>query len=314
MHRTTETARHATPKLQDSPRSTRRFLGVGVSLALGLVATFQLHHGHVAAPPARAEAAAATSPLTVSNRPALASERLPRASRHRLPAGKPLGAMPVGSLPGWRQVLAEDFTGPRLPAGWVRYAGRPGGNSHGWWDISHTVVRGKDLHLVGDWRHGTFVTGGVMASRWSSSYGKYQVRFKVSRAPGVSYALLLWPTNDNWPSGGEIDFAEDGGGPRHITTATLHYGRSNRQIQRRVRADITQFQTVGVEWVPGRIVYTLNGRPWATVTGAHVPTGPMRLALQLEAGRGTNWSQAPSRATPRTVDMVIDWVVGYRRA
>jgi hypothetical protein len=40
----------------------------------------------------------------------------------------------------------------------------------------------------------------------------------------------------------------------------------------------------------------------------------MRLALQLEAGRGTSWSQAPSRATPRTVDMVIDWVVGYRRA
>jgi hypothetical protein len=40
----------------------------------------------------------------------------------------------------------------------------------------------------------------------------------------------------------------------------------------------------------------------------------MQLALQLEAGHGTSWSPAPSRATPRTVDMVVDWVVAYRRA
>ena len=292
-------------------RTTRRHLGVLATLALGTPAVFAFPHHHT--PPVAAPAPHVAAEIAVPSAPVVRT--VPRvASRGAARRHLPSGAMPVGSLRGWRQVLAQDFTGPRLPAGWGVYSGRPGGNPHGWWSHSHVSVRGKDLHLVGDWQDGTFVTGGLMASAWPSTYGKYEVRFKVSRAQGVAYALLLWPAHGGWPSAGEIDFAEDGGGARRTTTATLHYGAANNQLQKHVRADFTKFQTVGVEWTPGRLVYTLNGRWWATFVGPQVPSGPMRLALQLEAGRGDVWSPAPSRATPRTVDMVIDWVVGYRRA
>ncbi|MFN2538351.1 MAG: glycoside hydrolase family 16 protein [Mycobacteriales bacterium] len=286
---------------------TRRLLGAVSTLAVGS-ASMLLH-------PHQQPRAYAPTPVTAAQGlgPAVPERRaVPHvASRGRLRRA-PGGAMPVGNLRGWKQVLAEDFTRTTLPRGWGKYAGQPGGNPHGWWDPSHVAVRGKDLHLVGDWQHGRFVTGGLMAA-YTAAYGKYEVRLKVSRAPGVAYALLLWPADGDWPGGGEIDFAEDGGGSRSATTATLHYGAANHQLQRHVRTDVTRFQTVGVEWSPGKLVYTLNGKPWATVISSRVPSRPMRLALQLEAGRGTSWSPAPTRATPRTVDLVVDWVVGYRR-
>lgn len=235
-----------------------------------------------------------------------------RPSRHRAlgPSGL---AMPRGNPHGWRQTLAEDFSGTRLPAGWVAYSGRPGGNPHGWWDRAHVMFGGSKLRLTGSWSDGRFHTGGVMAWGARSTYGRYQVRFRVQPAPGVSYALLLWPSHGGWPSTGEIDFAEDGGGNRHSMTATLHHGSGNHLLQRHLGADFSRWRTVGVDWQPGRLVYTLDGRPWATVRSSHVPTGPMDLALQLEAGRGSAWSPAPSAATPAHVSLEVDWVVAYRK-
>jgi hypothetical protein len=294
-----------------SPRR-RRLLGAASTLALGGTSLLPLAHHHEAHKrPATAPAAPVVAAVAV--RAAPVARAVPHVASRGATRRLPTGAMPVGDLRGWRQVLAQDFTSSRLPRGWGTYSGQPGGNPNGWWQPSHVALRGKDLHLVGDWHDGRFVTGGLM-SPMATTYGKYEVRFKVSRAPGVAYVLLLWPADESWPMGGEIDFAEDGGGARRTTTATLHYGAANTQVQRHLRADFSRFQTVGVEWTPGRLVYTLNGRPWATVTNPRVPSRPMRLALQLEAGHGTSWSPAPTRATPRTVDMVVDWVVAYRRA
>ncbi len=311
--KTQQTAQQTRQQDRTTHRS-HRALGALSSLALGASALLHLPHVH---PQRSAKPTGAPATPVVTAQSVHEALPVPRPATHlarRAVTRAATGAMPTGNLPGWRQFLAQDFTGSRLPKGWGSYAGRPGGNPNGWWTHAHTCVRGKDLHLVGDWQRGTFTTGGVMAAGYASTYGKYEVRFKVSRAPGVAYALLLWPASGSWPSAGEIDFAEDGGGNRSRTTATLHYGGSNTQVQRHVRADFTQFQTVGVEWTPGRLVYTLNGKPWATVNGAKVPSGPMRLAMQLEAGKGTRWSPAPSHLTPRTVDLVVDWVVGYRRA
>lgn len=222
--------------------------------------------------------------------------------------------MPRGDLHGWHQTLAEDFSGRRLPTGWTAYQGQPGGNQHGWWDPARVTVAGSSLRLSGAWSGGRFTTGGVVAWGARSTYGKYEVRFRVQRAPGVSYALLLWPATGTWPTAGEIDIAEDGGGARRSTTATLHHGANDTQVQRTVGADTSRWQTLGVEWTPGRLVYTLNGRSWATVRSGGVPARPMDLALQLEAGRGSAWAPAPSSSTPAHVTLEVDWVVAYRRA
>lgn len=285
-----------------TPRPSRRTLSVfaaaGAVLVLG--AGCSSSRPAVAHAPVRAQAVVAASPVAVE----------PSAARGRVD----VDAMPQGDLTGWKQVMAEDFSRPALPSGWGAYHGAPGGNPRGWWEQSRVAVRDGSLRLSGAFdRNGTYTTGGVMAWAARTTYGKYEVRFRVTKAAGATYALLLWPSTGTWPSAGEIDFAEDGGGDRATTTATLHSGANDDRVQRTLDADFSSWQTVGVEWTPRRLVYTLNGRPWATVAGAAVPSGPMDLALQLEAGRGDQWRPAPTAATPAST-LEVDWAVAYRRA
>ena len=292
-------------------RSTRTTL-LAFLAAVGTLAPG--HHGNSRRLP-EIGALSPAVPVSPADVEQLSPKRLPpspRASRHaRSVSGE---AMPVGDLVGWQQLMHEDFRTRTLPRTWTAYKGAPGGNAHGWWQPSQVAVRNGCLVLGGSWINGTYATGGVMAWGSSQTYGKYAMRFRMPKADGVKYALLRWPSKGRWPSAGEIDFAEDGDGPRSGIAGTLHHGAGNSQIQRHVSADFSQWQTVGVEWTPGRLVYTLNGRPWARVDSAAVPHGPMHLVLQVEAGAGDQWSAAPDHRTPAQVAMEVDWAVSYRRA
>jgi beta-glucanase (GH16 family) len=76
--------------------------------------------------------------------------------------------------------------------------------------------------------------------------------------------------------------------------------------------DFTQWHTVSLEWTPGSLVFTLDGQPWATVTGSAVPNEPMALALQSQAWYcGHSWEACPDETTPPVVNLQIDWVVAY---
>jgi hypothetical protein len=225
-------------------------------------------------------------------------------------------AMPKSSMVHWRVKSAVDFTGTALPAGWDSYEGQPGGEPNGYWKHSHAVVRNGVLDLAGYRDGGRFVTAGVMAYSpqvGQQTYGKYEVRFRIDKGHGVKYAALLWPVSEHWPTDGEIDFAEDGGGDRGRSTGTLHYGASNSQIQKSLSGDFSRWNTLGVEWTPSKLVYTLNGRPWATVTGSAVPHTAMNLAIQTQAGTCGSWAGAscPDATTPAHVNMQIDWAVTY---
>ena len=99
---------------------------------------------------------------------------------------------------------------------------------------------------------------------------------------------------------------------RNHLSATLHYGSVDGQIQRTVRGDFTRWHTAGVEWTPGKLVYTLDGRRWATVTTAAVPREPMEMDLQTQAGTcGDRDAPCPDSSTPARVTMQVDWVVAY---
>jgi beta-glucanase (GH16 family) len=228
--------------------------------------------------------------------------------------------MPTGDLPGWRQVFADDFTGNAIDdRKWGLYEGQPAGDPGGWWEPSHVEV-GDGVVKLRSYRDPRFgnrwVSGGMSSARaLTQRYGKYEVRFRVDAGYGIAAALLLWPTADHWPP--EIDFAEHGGENRvrrHMT-ATLHQGEDDRTIQRTVEADFTCWHTMGVEWTPGRLVYTLDGRPWATVDDPGVPDEAMELDAQTQAGtEGDIWNPAPDEGTPGEVDMEIDWAVAYAMA
>jgi beta-glucanase (GH16 family) len=229
------------------------------------------------------------------------------------------GARMPGALPGWRRVLADDFGGTRLNRRvWAPYTGQPGGDPGGWWEPSHAVVRGGALNLetyrdprVG----GRWVSGGVSSARGlEQRYGMYLVRFRMDAGRGVAGVLLLWPQAPRWPP--EIDFAETGGerADRSDISATLHYAPGDQTIARTVHGDFTKWHVAGVEWTPRRLVYTLDGRPWAVVRGAHVPDERMELDMQAQAGTcGVAFAPCPDATTPARVDLQVAWVVAYAR-
>jgi beta-glucanase (GH16 family)/GT2 family glycosyltransferase len=221
----------------------------------------------------------------------------------------------------WRRVFADDFSRGFDRRRWGRYSGQPGGDPGGWWDPSHVRVRHGVLRLetYRDRRFGgRWVSGGVSSARaLKQTYGRYRVRFRMDRGRGVAAVLLLWPVRDHWPP--EIDFAEDGGrtGARSSMAATLHYGAADHQVQRSIRRDFTRWHTMGVDWLPGRLRYSIDGHVWATVRHRGVPAEPMELDLQTQAGTcGDRWAPCPDASTPRRVTMEVDRVVAYalRRA
>jgi beta-glucanase (GH16 family) len=225
-------------------------------------------------------------------------------------------AIPKGDLPGWHLVFADDFTRGLNTRRWGLYSGQPGGDPGGWWDPSHAVVHNGILNLE-SYRDPAFGNRWVSAGASSApalkqAYGKYLVRFRLDRGLGIGATLLLWPSTGDWPP--EIDFAENGGetGARDHIAATLHYGSDNDTIQRVRRGDFSKWHVAGVEWTPGRLVYTLDGRPWARVVSTNVPSGPMELDIQAQAGTcGESWAPCPTDATPPRVNLQIDWVVAY---
>lgn len=226
--------------------------------------------------------------------------------------------MPTGDAPGWHQVFADNFTGHAVDLSrWRVYSGQPGGDPAGWFDPSHARVSDGMLVISAyrDAAHGgRWTTSGLSTSpSFAQTYGKYLVRFRLDPGEGIGHTLLLIPANNVWPP--ELDFSEDNGSGRDRTLATLHYGSGNDRIFRLLSVYLTQWHTLGVEWTPRLLRFTLDGRVWSSISGSAVPAVPMALALQTQAWPCTgSWGRCPDASTPRVVRMYVDWVVAYARA
>jgi beta-glucanase (GH16 family) len=241
-------------------------------------------------------------------------------------AGRPLASspppapidrepMPVGSITGWRRVFADDFSGHSLDRSkWRAYYGQPGGDPAGWFDPSHVKVANGAL-VISAYRArpdvGRWATGGVSSSPGLvQTYGKYLVRLRFGVGEGIGHALVLSTADGTWPP--EVDFSEDNGSGRDRTLATLHYGSYHTRIARATAVDLTQWHTLGVEWTQRRLIYTLDGRRWVTMSTSGVPTVPMVLDIQTQAWpcAGT-WGRCPDASTPPVVRLYVDWVAAY---
>jgi len=158
-----------------------------------------------------------------------------------------------------------------------------------------------------------WVSGGVSSAHSGAlTYGKYLVRFRMDAGAGVAGILLLVPSASHWPP--EVDFAENGGDEtlRSYMTATLHYGPEDHLVQETVHADFTQWHTVGLEWLPGSLTFSLDGDVWATMTGSNVPSEAMEFAIQAQAGTcGVPHAPCPDETTPPQVNLQMDWAAAY---
>lgn len=235
-------------------------------------------------------------------------------------------AMPTTNPAGWKQVFSDDFNGTSLNTSkWFSYGtAQPGGDPGVYFSASHvTVANGMlDISTYKDAANGgAWTSGGIQQVRppyanWDQTYGKYLVRMKCQAADGVSDIVLLIPADGSWPP--ELDFVENNGGAKQTNYATLHYGSASSysSIYKQDAVDMTQWHTYGVEWTPGQLVYTLDGRDWATVYDPNVPAISMGLCIQSQAwlpGVST-WETPVDSTTPSLVNLHVDWAVAYAPA
>lgn len=209
--------------------------------------------------------------------------------------------------PGWRLVLSDDFSGNELDSSqWGVYGGPGRTRAQENTFVHDGVLTLRTTQVAGNWK-----AAGVSNARGlSQTYGKYEVRARFDAGHGVRACGLLWPAWGGWPP--EVDFLEIAANDPQRTEndVTNHYGATNRMEHGSYEADFTTWHTVGLEWTPDALVYTLDGEEKVRMT-ENVPDRPMWLALQSGI---TGLSARPSSLTPDVVDFDIDWVRVYERA
>lgn len=223
---------------------------------------------------------------------------------HAAPSG--LGPPGAGALPGFTLDYVTDFLGTSIPAGWNVFTGIPGGDPGGQFASSHVVVSGGLLHL-NVWKDPSFqnrwVTGGLCQCGLTSTYRAYFVRSRITGG-GANQVELLWPESNIWPP--EIDFNETLGS-KLSTVATIHFGVTNRIDQRYLSIDMSTWHTWGIVWTKSHLIFTVDGREWASTTAAgEIPAVPMRLDLEQRTMCSVG-SQCPQKP----VSMLVDWVAEY---
>ena len=222
------------------------------------------------------------------------------------------GTSPPSSVAGWRLTYSTDFPGNSLPSGWDAYSGEPGGDPDGNWEPSNVSVSGGALHLMAT----SSAQGGVAFYGNPQTYGMYLVRMKGDYEPGLSInnLAILWPSQQGvWPP--EVDFFQDAGGSRQSFSASLHVGPDGNGSCCVIASPTqdsngTAWHTYGVQWTPGAITYTIDGRVWASVSSSSLsspaqwPTIPMNLTLQSQ-------NQASAQPSGTIETMTVAWVAEY---
>ncbi|WP_145981338.1 glycoside hydrolase family 16 protein [Pseudonocardia sp. HH130629-09] len=203
---------------------------------------------------------------------------------------------------GWGEpTKVDDFDGDAL-TGWSPYDG-PGHAGKGTRSPSAISVKDGLLTIDGD-ADGT--TGGMAWSDSSQKYGRWEGRVRAPASdPSYNALLLLWPTAENFPVGGEIDFMEMTDHTRQKTNLFQHYGEDNSQVQGSVDIDATQWHNWAVEWTPEGVTAFVDGKQWWHTDDTSVlPPGPMHLTIQLDWFPEGVGDVKPS-------EMQVDWVRQY---
>lgn len=204
----------------------------------------------------------------------------------------------------WKTVFTDNFNGSTLSSSWWQYSGLSSA-SGSIFQKQNVKVAGGSLVLTSTKVNGAWAGAGV-GQRTNLKYGRWLVRGKIDKGHGVTFVGLLWPLV-GWPP--EIDFAEDNAGDRNMMLGTVHYVGGSQTSKTLSSIDSTQWHTYGVEWTPGKVVFTVDGRVWATTAAGNTPSQTMRLGLQTEPWtKGTNFFHKIDSSTPSAVHMYIDSV------
>ena len=202
-----------------------------------------------------------------------------------------------------KPVFVENFD--TLGDQWVVYDSPGGENPR---TSRATSVSDGALRLRGGYYGGRDLSGGI-STRHGQTYGRWEVRFRAEQGAGYTPVALLMPDEQRGEYA-EIDFAEIIDPRRQGGGMFVHAGQEQDQGQ--LRADFTQWHTVAVDWLPGRLTFWLDGRKLWDYRGPKTPDG-RRMGLALQNDVVCNqWSPCRNGSTPATVSMYVDWVKIYR--
>ncbi|WP_226363130.1 glycoside hydrolase family 16 protein [Pseudonocardia sp. ICBG1142] len=204
----------------------------------------------------------------------------------------------AGEVFGWGTPdVVDDFTGTQLGPDWNAYDGS-GHAGNGVRSPAAATVAGGVLTIDGS---GDGTTAGLAWTAHSQKFGRWETRMRApTGSPSYNALALLWPTQENFPIGGEIDFAEIMDPSRDKIELFLHYGADNSQVHGELKIDATQWHNYAVEWTSAGVTAFVDGREWwKTEDTSILPPGPMHLCLQLD------WFPRGDGESGR---MQVDWV------
>ncbi len=245
-------------------------------------------------------------------------------------------AMPVGNLPGWTQVVAEDFNDDVPIGGFVpdaqtglltaagsgyalykdRFKSYKDGNldtsNNGQYYASKTMSTHDsclDIYMHTENISGTNVPlGGVVKPLLPSglpkqTYGRYAYRMRATGVTGTNYGfVVLCIDSNNWPDNGEFDWPEGDisggvGGFYHFANP------SGGQQAVNTAALWSDWHTYVIEWKPNSLRWYIDGS-LALNTPNQVPSGELGFL-----GQGCTTGGVPDPATVGHVQ--IDWMCVY---
>jgi hypothetical protein len=242
-------------------------------------------------------------------------------------------ALPVGDLPGWKQIFTEDFTSGDVPIGGFPgplYAAKWSSNYiDGTPDTAGQIYKSKSgyypskvlsihdgvldmyLHSEKGVSMGAAPAPKVVENQPrpfnGQLYGRYSVRFKAEAPSGFKTAWLLWPDSGKWPLDGEIDFPE--GDLSGNFFAAMHGAEPSGSVIDvfETGSSYSAWHIATTEWSPGRVEFFLDGRS-VGVSKTAIPNKSMHYLLQTESCLPT------CPLTGVSGHVYIDWVAIWARS
>lgn len=166
--------------------------------------------------------------------------------------------------------------------------------------------------------------------KFSPMYGRIEARMKLPRGQGLWPAF--WMLSESverveWPDCGEIDIMEVLGHEPQKLYGTLHgpgySGGKALSVSTTLpdHASLSDaYHVYAVDWSPGRIEWSLDGRVYHVCTPASLPKGARWVFndglffILLNLAVGGNWPGAPDSSTHFPQEFRIDYVRVYDRA